>query len=87
MIENRLQYDILFHSIFNPNIDKKQNDFVHCIRKKYESLNVEPMNILIWTKIDNPFKRYDFWKFSLNSWNPNEPSQVGNCTTKLFSSV
>ena len=38
--------------------------------KNMNSLNVEyflAMNIQIWTKMDNPFKRYDFSKFSLNS--------------------
>ena len=38
--------------------------------KNMNSLNVEyflAMNIQIWTKMDNPFKRYVFSKFSSNS--------------------
>ena len=49
--------------------------WIHLMQNIFRNQTVNNLTIL-----DNPFKRYDFSKFSLNSVKSLSPSQVGNCT-------
>ena len=78
MVENQDVFCLILQIQMNSFKKKNQESPLHIFdfkrtlysEKNMNSLNVEyflAMNIQIWEKMDNPFKRYDFSKFELNS--------------------